>query len=148
VRTPSTRSTIFGDNFEAGLSWTKNGDVTWYTGSPRKGSHSVRLRRTGSIEKVIPTTGYRNISVSFSMGSNSLENENVQALYYNGSSWQILAQINDGDQNDNNRLNNYRIMLPSTADGRADFALRFKINGSAANDYGFVDDVEVTGTRR
>jgi hypothetical protein len=50
-------------------------------------------------------------------------------------SWQILAQIDDGDQNDNNRLNNYRIMLPITVD-----ALRFKIKGSAANDYGFVDD--------
>jgi hypothetical protein len=43
------------------------------------------------MEKVIPLTGYQNISVSFSMGSYSLENENVQALYYNGSSWQVVA---------------------------------------------------------
>jgi len=138
--------TLFSDNFEAALNWTGSGDVTWYTGSPKRGTHSVRLRVTGSIEKTISTAGYQNITVSFYMGANSLDNanENVQALWYDGSTWTVLKQINRGDREENNQLNFFQYSLPSGANNKAAFALRFKINGNNTNDYGYVDDVLVT----
>lgn len=141
-----TVSTVFSDNFDSALSWTTSGAVTWYTGSPKNGTHSVRLTTTGSITKTIPLTGYQNITVSFNMGANSLDNNNeyVQALYYNGSSWTELARINNGAANENNQLNPYSFTLPSSVNNLASFALQFKINGSSSNDYGFVDDVKVT----
>jgi hypothetical protein len=141
-------ATIFSDDFESSLSWTKTGNTTWYTGSPKNGTHSVRLRVTGSIEKVISLSGYQNINVSFKMGANSLDNnnENVQALYYNGTSWQTLAQINNNSANENNQLNPYTFALPSTVNNLSTFRLRFKINGSGTNDNAYIDDVVISGT--
>lgn len=143
-----TSTAIFSDGFESALSWTQSGNVRWYTGTPKTGTHSVRLRQTGSIQKTIPLTGFTGITVSFSMGTDSLDNnnENVPAFYYNGTSWVVLAQINNGSANDNNRLNPYSVTLRATVDNLSLFALQFKINGSANNDYAYVDDVSVTGT--
>jgi PKD repeat protein len=144
---PDLLVTIFADDFEAGLNWTRSGDVTWYGASPRHGAHSVRLRVTGSIQRTIPTGGFRNITVSFYMGAWSLDsaNENVQALWYDGSTWTVLKQINDGDPEENNLLNFFQYVLPASADDNAAFALRFKINGSGTGDYCYVDDVTVMG---
>lgn len=146
--TPKQVVTVFSDNFDSAMNWTKAGNVSWYTGSPKIGTHSVRLVKTGSITKTISLAGYHSATVSFKMGANSLDtnSENVQALYYNGSAWVVLAQINNGSANENNQLNPYAFTLPSTVDNKANFQLRFKINGSGTGDYGYVDDVKVTAT--
>ncbi|MFO1152046.1 MAG: DUF4082 domain-containing protein [Rhodospirillales bacterium] len=145
---PSTDPvTLFTDSFEQSLSWTKAGDTLWYTGSPKAGTHSVRLRRTGSIEKAVSLAGYKSASVSFKMGANSLDgSEYAQALYYNGSSWVELARIDNNGANENNALNPYTVTLPGSTDNLASFALRFKLNGSGTGDYLYVDDVTVTAT--
>ncbi len=147
VRPADAPVMIFSDGFETALTWTTAGDVTWFTGTPKNGSHSVRLRTTGSIEKTITTTGYRFISVAFSLGANSLDNanENLQALWFDGSSWVVLKQINNGDPEENNQLNTFAFELPPAADDTAALALRFKLNGSGTGDYGYVDDVVVSG---
>jgi hypothetical protein len=144
----ATPQTVLSDNFESALSWTQAGDVTWYTGTPRNGARSVRLRTTGSIERAISLQGFQNISVSFNMGANSLDNnnENLQALYFDGSAWQVLAQINNGSANENNQLNPYSLTLPASVNNLATFALRFKLNGNGTGDQGYIDDVVVTGT--
>jgi hypothetical protein len=139
--------TIFSDNFETTLAWTQTGDVAWYTGSPKNGTHAARLRTTGSIERPVSLTGYQNITVSFSMGANSLDNsnENLQALYFDGLAWQVLAQIVNGSVHENNSLNAYALTLPAKVNNLATFALRFKLNGSSTNDSGYVDDVVLRG---
>lgn len=138
---------IFEDDFESALSWEQSGNVTWYTGNPKNGSHSVQLRKTGTIEKTVSLEGYKNITVSFEMGARSLDkaSENVQALYFDGSSWQVLEQIDNGSAGENNQLNPYSISLPASVNDLQTFALRFKINGSGTGDYGYVDDVSVSG---
>ncbi|MGB4805448.1 MAG: right-handed parallel beta-helix repeat-containing protein, partial [Anaerolineae bacterium] len=138
---------IFTDGFETALDWARSGNTTWYTGSPKNGTHSARLRVTGSIEKTISTVGYRFISVAFGLGAHSLDNdsENLQALWYDGSAWVVLKQINNRDPEENNLLNPFEFQLPQGADNKPNFGLRFKLNGSATNDYGFSDDVVVRG---
>lgn len=142
-------TTVFSNNFETALSWTSSNNVTWYTGDPRVGTHSVRLRTTGQITKAVNLTGYKSATVSFKMGANSLDNsnENLQALYYDGSSWITLTQINDGSVNENNQLNSYTLALPSTVDNKSNFQLRFKLNGSDTSDYGYIDDVIVNAIK-
>ena len=76
VRPAGSGDVIFSDGFETGLNWTRAGDVTWYTGTPKNGAYSVRLRTTGSVQKTISTAGYRFISVAFLLGANSLDNTN------------------------------------------------------------------------
>ncbi len=140
--------TIFSDDFEASFSgWTESGTPDWYTGSPKNGTHSIRLRTTESIERTISTSGYQNITVSFYLGANSLDNnnENVQALWYDGSTWTVLKQINNGDAEEDNALHSFSYTLPAGAEDNTVFALKFKINGSGTGDYGYVDDVVVEG---
>lgn len=146
--TLKTPTTIFQDTFESALNWTKAGVTTWYTGTPKVGTHAVRLQTTGSIEKAISLANYSNITITFKMGANSLDSasENVQALYYNGTAWVTLATIANNSANENNLLNPYTFTLPVSMNNKTTFKLRFKINGSAVDDYGFVDDVKVVGT--
>jgi PKD repeat protein len=145
---PDLLVTIFADGFEAALNWPRSGDVTWYTGSPKLGTHGVRLRVTGRIGTTISTVGYENITVSFYMGAYSLDsaNENMQALWYDGSTWTVLKQINDGDPEENNQLNYFQYVLPASANNDPAFALAFQLNGSGTGDYGYVDNVVVAGT--
>lgn len=143
----STSRIVFTDDFAAALNWATAADATWYAGTPKNGTRSVRLRSAGSIDKAIPT-GYKGITVSFVMGAYSLDNtnESMRALYYDGASWRLLADIKNNTANENNRLNPYAITLPAAADNIASFKLRFKLNGSATDDYGYVDDVVVRAT--
>lgn len=145
--TTTTPVTLFSDGFEKALDWTRLGDATWHTGSPKNGTHSARLRTKGAIEKSVSTKGFKDITVSFSMGAYSLDSarENMQALYYNGSVWKLLAEIKNATTNENNKLNTYLIKLPAEAADFQSLRLRFKLNGSAINDYGYVDDVVLQG---
>jgi chitodextrinase len=148
--TPSPETvTVFLDTFESSLNWTKKGDVARHTGTPKVGSYSVQLKATSSIEKTISLSGYKNAKVSFKMGAHSLDNkkENLQAHYYNGSAWVLLAEIINDSANENNKLNTYTFSLPTSLNGQSKFKLRFTLNGSGVEDYGYVDDVKVTGTK-
>jgi len=141
-------ATFFSDDFEAGLDWNQFDNVTWYTGSPKNGTHGVRLRRDGAIDRTISTVGYQSIRVTFYMGAYSLDkaNENVQAHWYDGSNWNLLKQINNGDPEEDQQLHYFQYDLASGADNNANFAFRFRLNGSGNGDYGYVDDVVVQGT--
>ncbi|MBE9565777.1 MAG: hypothetical protein IMF16_03380, partial [Proteobacteria bacterium] len=143
------QTTIFSDDFEdAFTGWTEGGTPDWYTGTPKNGTHSIRLRKAESIERTISTVGYESISVSFYMGAHSLDNanENVEATWYDGSGWNLLKRINNGDPEEDQQLHYFQYSLPASADDNSAFALKFKINGSGDWDYGYVDDVIVEGT--
>jgi PKD repeat protein len=147
VTEPSQKETVFSDDFESSLDWTETGNVEWYTDSPKNGTHSVHLRKTGAIEKTISTAGYQAIRVSFYLGAHSLDkaNENVEAHWYDGSNWNLLKRINNGDPEEDQQLHFFQYDLSSAADDNGSFALRFRINGSGTGDHGYVDDVLVEG---
>jgi hypothetical protein len=101
---------------------------------------------TDRITRTIPTTGYSSIIVSSALGANLLEaGESVQAQYSTdgGTTRPMWAQITDGG--DDNLLHNFNFALPPSADHNAAFQLRFRIYGNSNTDYGYVDDVLVTG---
>jgi len=115
---------------------------------------SIQLTHGGSMQRTIPTSGYSNIVVSFALGANSLETsgwpsyvpEYVEASWYDGSSWTTLKQIDYNDPG-YNHLNSYTYTLPAAANNNANFRLRFRLSsGTGDQDYGFIDDVRVTGT--
>jgi len=139
--------TIFSDNFEAEFSgWYASGwEVTWYDGEPKNGTHSIQILKNAYMDQTISTAGYSDIEVTFYMGANSLEaGENVQALWYDGSNWTVMAQIDDGAED--GQLHLYEISLPAGAADNANFALKFQANAANASDFMYVDDVVVNGT--
>ncbi|MCK4270886.1 MAG: PKD domain-containing protein, partial [Methanogenium sp.] len=141
-------ASIFYDDFEAAFSgWTTSDRVAWYTGTPKIGTHSIELKRRGSMEQTISTSGYTDINVSFYMGAYSLDrvNEYVEAHWYDGSIWTLMKRINNGDPEEDKQLHYFQYDLPTAADNNAAFALRFRIVGSGPGDYGYVDNVRVMG---
>jgi hypothetical protein len=135
--------TVFSDNFEEALSgWTVGGTVEWYTGSPRRGTHSVRLRNDGSIEGAISTVGYGRISASYYLAASlTTTAAAVTAEWYDGSSWNELERIENDDADETGTLREYTHELPALAEENPSFALRFSLTNSAAGDFGYVDDV-------
>jgi PKD repeat protein len=155
--TANTPVDIFYDDFEStrpsGNLWTETGSVDWGGYTPRIGNRDVRLRSDEAITRTISTAGYTGITVSFSLAAYSLDSpwpgfvpEYVQASWYNGATWTELTRISDGDANEDNALHPYSFSLPAGAANNPNFALRFLINGSNDSDYGYVDNVRVTGT--
>ena len=140
-------TTVFSDDFEADFAgWDIVGSPDWYTKVPKNGTHSVRLRRTESIERAISTEGYQSIATSFYLGALSLESADaVRALWYDGSQWTTLKQIINGDPEENGQLHYFQYQLPAGANENAAFRLRFEIAGDQINDTAYLDDVVVTG---
>jgi PKD repeat protein len=144
----NARVVIFYDDFNTAFTgWTAGGTPgapTWFTGSCKNGSHSIQLVNTDRMTRTIPTTGYSSIIVSSALGANSLEaGEYIQAQYNTGAGWTMWAQIID--PGDDNLLHNFNSALPAAADRNAAFQLRFRLYGNSNTDYGYVDDVQVTG---
>ncbi len=142
------RVNLFYDDFESAFSgWTSSGVIGWYTGTPKYGTHGIRVRTTGQMNKVISTVGYSEIIVSFSMGAAALESgEYVRAEWSsnNGATWTTLKQI-PPDAAANGQLNDYSISLPVSADNNSQFIIRFRIAASFTNDYGYFDNIGVSG---
>jgi len=147
IGTPAV--TVFSDNFEDALSgWTVGGTVEWYTGSPRRGTHSVRLRNNGSIEKTVSTVGYGRISVSYYLAASLTSTAAaVTAEWYDGSDWNLLKQIDNGDADEDARLHQYTHELPSLAEENSSFSLRFTVSCSDIDDSGYLDH-DAVPTRR
>ena len=141
-------STIFEDNFDVAFEgWMTSGSPDWYSKAPKNGTHSIQLRKDEAIERLIPTVGYTDITVSFALGASSLDRstEVVRALWYDGSQWGVLHAIAGGDAEEDGQLHTFSVSLPSGAADNANFRLRFEIAANSANDYGYVDDVLVSG---
>ena len=139
---------LLSDDFETSFTgWTLTGTPDWYTGAPKNGTHSIRLRQTEAIQRAISTVGYGSITVSFYLGADGLSNTNekVQALWYDGSAWAVLKEITDGDPEEDKQLHYFSYALPPGASSNAAFALRFAIIGKQGNDYAYMDDVVVQG---
>jgi len=141
-------STIFYNNFDASFTgWTSTGTVARYTGTPRNGTASMRLRNAANTYRIIPTTGYSGITVYFAMGATGLDSgETMNAEWYDGSTYTIMKQITyNGGENDAT-LRNYQYTLPAGAENNPNFRLRFRLAVNANTEYGYVDDVLVMGT--
>ena len=146
-------TTIFSDDFESAFSgWTNTGTPDWYTGTPRNGTHSIRLLGASTsgydeaIERTVSTAGYQDIVVTFYLGANSLDSssEYVEAVWYDGSGWAQMHRISDGQED--NQLHLIQFNCPAGANNNPSFAIKFGIVASGTGDYGYVDDVVVAGT--
>jgi PKD repeat protein len=155
--TQNTRGTIFSDGFEtvrpSGNGWTETGTVNWGAYTPRHGNYDVQFMGGGtaeSIRRTISTAGNSNIIVSFAWSAQSLETgEYIRAEYSTngGTSYTTLSQLNGPITVVPTTLTTYTSSaLPTAAEHDSNFVLRFIISASSStNDYGYVDDVQVTG---
>ena len=145
---------IFYDGFEtvrpSSNSWTETSSVDWGVYTPRNGNNGVRLMNNEAITRTISTATYSGIIVQFAWAGQSLEaGEYVRAEYSTngGTSWNTLSQLNGVIGAGVPGFTNFvSLTLPTSADHNANFQLRIRLSSdSHANDYAYIDDVQVMG---
>jgi len=129
-------------NFTAG-GWTISGNATVATAAAYTGStYGAKLAKEAWIEKAISTAGFNNIHILYNRTTDSFDAGEYLYVEWsiNGTNWIQLEATQQTawaskdltcDPNANNNLN---------------FRIRFRTNASAANEYAYVDDVQITGT--
>lgn len=153
------RQEIFFDTFDllapASNGWTVVSTPDWQTAAPVNGSYSIRFRGSTAagpdeaIHRSVPTTGYSEIDVSYRLGAQSLETGEYFAAQYStngGTSYSDITRIS-GPYTGSATFSSYTSgVLPTAADNQAsNFRIRFGLWGSNPGDYGWIDDVKVTG---
>jgi uncharacterized repeat protein (TIGR02543 family) len=147
----SASTVIFSDDFESAFQgWTVSGHPSWYTGSPKIGTHDVRLAgKNSSIQRTVSTFGWQEITVSFWLGAKlSRKGATCQALWFDGATWIVLKQFRTGDSDADGQLHYFEFALPSAATNNGKFALRFRLSSKSSNDSAYLDDVAVVAASR
>ncbi len=144
---PSSQAaaTIFFDDFDDGYAgWSTSGNVA-SDNSPAIGANSVRLRKDGQIWRVVDTSGYTNISVTWTMAAGALENnEYCYAEVNTGAGWTVIASLTNGQ--DDNSFYSGTVNLDSAADNNPNFQIRYRIVANALGDYCYAENTTITGT--
>jgi hypothetical protein len=147
-----TSSALFSDDVDAVTApagWSILGIADRFSGTPHIGAASIRLRDVpSSMVRIIPTTGYSAITVSFDMGSKVNHAGRYMRAEWSpdgGTTWNLLKQINNGDPEDDNDLHPFSYSLPASADNNANFALRYILNANVPGEKGYVDNILVGG---
>ncbi|MFT4542853.1 MAG: hypothetical protein ACI841_004374 [Planctomycetota bacterium] len=138
---------LFSDGFESG-DFTAGGWVLTTsrprvkTAARRTGSWGSRIRRSSAIERTVSTAGFKDIRVEFSRRTRNLDaGENLTVEWFNGSSWIIIEVVGDTG----NAWSDLSFDLPSGANNRSNFRVRFTTNASQGKERGDVDNVKTFG---
>ena len=91
-------STIFSDDFNDGYAgWSASGNVASVS-SPSLVPNAVRLKKDGAIWRVVSTVGYSDITVTWNMAAQALENGDFCYVEVNdGSGWTVIGSLTNGE---------------------------------------------------
>jgi alkaline phosphatase len=137
--------TLFSDGFESrnftSGGWTVSSASIKNTGA-YSGIYCAQLKKAGWIRKAISTAGYANIHIKYARSTKNLDaGENLYVEWStNGSTWNQLEATRDTAWV-------YKdLVCPAGADNKTGFMVRFRTNANRTDEYGYVDEVVVTGT--
>jgi len=140
--------TLFSDGFESGNltagGWTTSSASVKNSGA-YSGTYCAQIKKTGWIRKAISTVGYKQIHIKYARKTQNLdsgENENLYVEWStNGSQWSPLESTRETTWA-------YKDLVCGTgADNKSGFMVRFRTNANRTDEYGYVDEVIVTGIR-
>ncbi len=142
--------TIYGDNFDSTTSviagWKRSNSsyVQKYTGSYKIGSASMRVSQNYNAITYINVAPFKSMVLKFKMAATSMEAGEYMVCEYqlNSGSWVQAAKLADGA--DNGVFRSYSVNIPNANV----LAIRFRMVSNSTADYGYIDDVELTGLRK
>lgn len=141
--------TIFDDDFDQNASgmagWKRSSTsyITRYTGSYKQGLAAMQIRKNYNALTYINVAPFKNMVLKFNMAAYSLEaGEYVRCQYNIAGTWVTAATLSDGS--DNGVFRSYSVSIPT---GNV-LQIRFIMQGSATDDYGYIDGVILTGDRK
>lgn len=140
---------IYADNFDnnttklAGWARTSTTYITRYTGSYKVGTGALQLRKNYVATTYLKTGMFKNMVLTFKMAASSLEKgEYLRCQYMTGTSWVTAKTLSDGS--DNGVYRSYSVSIPNCSI----LKIRFYMYASGTDDYGYIDDVQLTGDRK
>jgi len=142
--------TIYEDRFDGGTSgvpgWKRSNKsyVQRYTGSIKQGSAALRLRKDYAAVTYINVAPFKNMKLNFKLAAYSLESGEYVTCEYklDNGSWITAAKLGDGS--DNKVFHSYSVSIPN---GNI-LQVRFRMSANSTYDYGYVDDLKITGDRK
>jgi hypothetical protein len=141
--------TIFEDNFDnqtskvAGWDRSHGSYVSRYTGSYKKGAAALRLRYNKNAVTYIKCGPFKNLKLSFKMAAVSFEGtDKIRCQYSTGGSWITAKTLANGS--DNGAYRSYTVSVPNCNI----LKIRFIMSANSTSDYGYIDDIKLTGDRK
>ncbi len=147
---PGFSATIASDNIDGNTTltgWVRSSTTyaTYYTASFKIGTAALCVSYGATATKTIPTTGYTSITLAFKLAGYSLEAGEYTVVQYNtGAGWVEAGRINDVQ--DTGAYQSFSVALPAAANNNANFQVRLYTYGNSSADYGYLDDIVVSGT--
>ena len=140
---------LFSDNFDGDSStlngWQKvaSARVTRYTGTYKVGVASMQLITNSSATTYVKVSPFKNMALTFKMAGYSLETgEKAICQYDAGAGWITAATLSNTQAN--GTFVSYSVNIPFATI----LKIKFLLNGNAANDYIYIDDVLLSGDRK
>jgi len=133
------------DGFESGDlvtgGWTTSGNASASDKAEYTGTYGAQLKGSAWMEKAISTAGFTSIHVKYVRKTKGLDSgEYLYIEYHDGTQWNELEATQATSWASQDKT------CGSGADNNADFKIRFRTNANRANEYAYIDDVEITGT--
>ena len=142
---PAPPALPWSEGFESGNldNWTTSGTAEASTKTDNTGAYGVKLPGVSSIERAIDTTGFTSIHVKYYRMTVGFDaGEYIYVEWYDGADWTELESIEDAVYGDGLQDKT----CGAGANDNASFKVRFRTNASKTNEYGGVDDIEITGS--
>lgn len=142
--------TIFYDNFDNNLArlngWKESSstNVLLNTSTTTKvGTACMQIKYNGEATAYINVSPYKNMVLTFRMAKYSLETgEKIVCQYMTGTTWVTAATLLDTASS--STYNSYSVSIPAATT----LKIRFILNGSAADDTAYIEEVKLVGDRK
>ena len=135
----------WSDDFESGDlvtgGWTTSGSASASSKAEYTGIYGAQLKGSAWMEKAISTAGFTSIHVKYARKTGGLDSgEYLYAEYHDGTQWNELEATQASSWASQDKT------CGASANNNANFKVRFRLNANRANEYAYIDDVEITGT--
>ncbi len=141
---------IYSDNFDGSTStipgWKRSNSsyVQKYTGTYKVGKASMRVSKNYNAITYLNVAPFKSMVLKFKMAATSLEAGEYLLCEYqlNNGTWKQAAKLADGS--DNGVFRSYSVTIANANI----LAIRFRMVSNSTYDYGYIDDIELTGLRK
>ncbi|MHC4717944.1 MAG: Calx-beta domain-containing protein, partial [Planctomycetota bacterium] len=140
---------LFFDGFESGDfatgGWSTTGSPSVTGRAAYNGSYGAHIPGTASITTALSTAGYTDIHVKCYWRTKSLDSGEYLYCEWSDDGGQTWYELGSTQATSWGQVD---FTCPAGAADNPDFQVRFRTNANKGNEYGDVDDVEITGTQQ
>ena len=137
-------SSLFLDDFEDGNldGWATSGNVSAHSTAANSGVYGARFREAAEMIISVNTTGFTSVNLKYDRSTSQFEANETLDIHWSldGSNWNLI-ETTSAESWGTTDFN-----LPAPAIGQPALQIRFKTNANSKREYGYLDNVIITGS--